>query len=525
MSSTKTVKDLTIEDIQYLFDSVIFLRGEEYFEEGLVASIEAIDSFTINGTVRGNEEYTVSVSLDENGEIICDCSCPCDFNCKHAAALLLKWLSIKGKMSKELKQSISSSKQSLQQLLGSRTKDELIDLLKASIERHPELKSLVQIERKELITKIKRLFSQYWEWNEVKDLISQLEIILDGIQRNKSSWNKELYLEMETCSAIMIKNLENVHDEGDLGIYWEDWFLIFGEVFASTKPSKEQKDVFAKKILGWIKDDDYGNEGSYEKAFVGMCTKQEDLSFIQKISLELYEEEEDRKEFLLEIYEKLGLNDKYLQTAKETGNTLAIVDKFISLNKLEEALEVCKKNKASDISWLTIENRKLEIFKKLGRKEELKKGLASLIKKTGEFSFVPRLKAICSIAEWDKYCKDLITDAQGKKRNSFLSRLYYQENNFKKAYEHSNEMRDEMYLELLAKKLSTNHPELACTLFRKLCFYFIDTGSGWPYKKAGKMLEAIKKIDKNGSSFQRIKNEIIRKHKKKYSLMAIIERV
>ena len=34
---------------------------------------------------------------------------------------------------------------------------------------------------------------------------------------------------METCSAIMIKNLENVHDEGDLGIYWEDWFLIFGE--------------------------------------------------------------------------------------------------------------------------------------------------------------------------------------------------------------------------------------------------------------------------------------------------------
>ena len=42
MSSTKTVKDLTIEDVQDLFDSVIFLRGEEYFEEGLEKQVEKV---------------------------------------------------------------------------------------------------------------------------------------------------------------------------------------------------------------------------------------------------------------------------------------------------------------------------------------------------------------------------------------------------------------------------------------------------------------------------------------------------
>ena len=78
---------------------------------------------------------------------------------------------------------------------------------------------------------------------------------------------------------------------------------------------------------------------------------------------------------------------------------------------------------------------------------------------------------------------------------------------------------------LSTKKLSTPYPLLACEIFKKLCFMWIDSGSGWPYKKAGKMLEAIKKLDKQGKFFNKTKNEIISKHKKKYSLMGIIENV
>ena len=70
MSGMKTVNDIDIEDIHNVFDSVIFLRGEEYFEEGLVTSIEPINSRTITGTVRGNRMYNVSISIDENGDII-----------------------------------------------------------------------------------------------------------------------------------------------------------------------------------------------------------------------------------------------------------------------------------------------------------------------------------------------------------------------------------------------------------------------------------------------------------------------
>ena len=70
----KTIKDITIEDVQDLFDSVIFLRGEEYFEEDCVKSIEPVNTNTITGVVRGNQNYNVTISIDSEDDIICDCS-------------------------------------------------------------------------------------------------------------------------------------------------------------------------------------------------------------------------------------------------------------------------------------------------------------------------------------------------------------------------------------------------------------------------------------------------------------------
>src|SRR3989344_9381341 len=100
----KSVKDITIGGVQELFGGGIYLRGEEYFEEGCVTAIETLDSFTLSGIVEGGQNYKVTISMDTKGDISCECSCPCDFNCKHAAALLLKWLSIKGKRAKGLEE-------------------------------------------------------------------------------------------------------------------------------------------------------------------------------------------------------------------------------------------------------------------------------------------------------------------------------------------------------------------------------------------------------------------------------------
>jgi hemoglobin-like flavoprotein len=348
MMATRTIEDLTIDDVHELFDSVIFLRGEEYYDEGCVSLIEPLDSQTIKGIVQGTQKYDVSISIDAKGEIACGCSCPCDFNCKHAAAALLKWLSIKKRYKNKLQQGKSSSKESLVQLLEKKSKEELIELTKTMIEKHPEFTSLVKIERKEIVSTIKRLFSQYWEWDEVQDLIDQLEAILEGIRRNKQAWNKILFDEMSMCSAMIIKNVENVHDEGDLGIFLDDWFEIYGEIFSTTKSTINEKKEFIRTILKWMEKDDYGYDSSYEKALVGMCTTKEDIALI-KTCLEATEsrypkDKEYCQEFYLELYDKIGMDEKYLEVAEQSGLTPVLIDKLIALNRLDEALKICNGN-------------------------------------------------------------------------------------------------------------------------------------------------------------------------------------
>ncbi len=352
--------------------------------------------------------------------------------------------------------------------------------------------------------------------------------MLEGIKRNKNSWDRELLNEMEICSKIMIDGQENVHDEGDLGLFLEDWFLLYGEIFSSLKPPKREKQEFLQRIMELIQEDQYSLDSSFEKAFLGMCSSKEDIELIK----EYYKHSEDDKsedseyhtDFYLELYNKLGMDEEYLSIAKSEGFSSNLIDKLISMGRLEEALAECNKYKTKDSFW-NVESKKMEILKKLGRNEEFKKLLLGMIKKEGDINDALRLKKESTKEEWKFYLKQIISDAKKKGRDSFLSKVYYNENDFKSAYEHSKGIRDLNYLELLAKKLSTAYPLLACEIFKKLCFMWIDSGSGWPYKKAGKMLEAIKKLDKKGDFFNKTRAEIIKGHKKKYSLMEIIEYV
>ncbi len=520
-----TMMDIDAEDIAGLFDSVIYLRGEEYFEQGRVMSIELIDSGTITGIVSGSHDYAVTVSIDDDGDIICDCSCPCDFDCKHAAALLQEWLSVKGSYDKKLIDAKTPAKQSIKEILNKKNKEELVELLGIIISKHPELKSLVSIERKEIISKIRVLFSNFWEWNEVDDLISQLNTILEGIKRNKDSWDINLLNDMESASNIIIENIENVHDEGDLGIFLEDWFETFGEVFSKTKPNIKEKKEFMQKIHDWMDEDEYGLDNSYEKALLGMCKTEEDIRLIKEFMNQKESEyDDDYTDFYLELYDKIGMDEKYVELAEQSGSTRALIDKLVSLNRLDEALETCEKSNKKEFSE-QVENRKIDILKKLGKEKELKEAILDMLKRTGNFSYFVKLKQETPKKEWAKYFKESASDAESKKRFALLSRIYYHEGNFKKAYEYSDTTTDLNYLELLAKKLSIEYPELACRIFRKMCFEWICDGSGWPYKKAGNMLKAIKKLDVSGEFFKETKAEIIRKYKQKWSLMKIIEKV
>ena len=198
----------------------------------------------------------------------------------------------------------------LTRILGRKSRKELIGLMVRFIEKHPDLEQLVAMKKGELVSKIRGLFSMFWDWKEVRQLMSELDTILEGVRSHKKLWSRDLLNEMEACANIMIKKADNVFGEDELAIFLEDWFETFGEVFVKTKPTINEKREFVLKICELIKKDDYGFHESFEKALISMCCSKKDAELIKEIVKPLESSYATAKEHYEDLYEELDEKSK-----------------------------------------------------------------------------------------------------------------------------------------------------------------------------------------------------------------------
>ena len=196
----------------------------------------------------------------------------------------------------------------INQILKKKEKKELITIIENFVGKYPELESLIKVEKSKVTVKIRKLFSHFWEWNQVNDLIFQLDLILEGIKKDKSSWDKNLLNELEISANIMINGMDNVHGEDEIAIFLEEWFEVIGGVFIRTKPSINEKKEFINKIYQLINKDDYGLSDSFEKALFIICKTKTDLELIKDILKPLESRYQKSKEHYEQLYEGLEEN-------------------------------------------------------------------------------------------------------------------------------------------------------------------------------------------------------------------------
>lgn len=95
-------KKLLRSDIRYECEDTAYERGKEYFEKGMVLDLvvksEGALFVQLNATVKGNaiNPYKQNIRIVwrpdySSAEIDGDCSCPVGYNCKHVAAVCLKY--------------------------------------------------------------------------------------------------------------------------------------------------------------------------------------------------------------------------------------------------------------------------------------------------------------------------------------------------------------------------------------------------------------------------------------------------
>ena len=125
---------LTEKDVENYIPDPYFQRGRNYYHSGAIFDTVRRGS-RIEGYCEGSasEPYHVLVTLDEDGIAGDDCTCPMDGDCKHVVALLLAWVH---------KPDEFSEREPTEDALAGKTKDELIALAQAMLQRAPELEQI-----------------------------------------------------------------------------------------------------------------------------------------------------------------------------------------------------------------------------------------------------------------------------------------------------------------------------------------------------------------------------------------------
>lgn len=78
-----------VSDLEDWAGKKIFQRGEEYFRKKRVANLAVTGEGRLLGDVKGTRQYIAALYLDEDGDLVGDCTCPYDDICKHIVALAL----------------------------------------------------------------------------------------------------------------------------------------------------------------------------------------------------------------------------------------------------------------------------------------------------------------------------------------------------------------------------------------------------------------------------------------------------
>ncbi len=128
------------------FDDRIIERGERYYHEGRVVDLQELFSGEYQATVRGSEDYTVSVTLGPNSQYAFDCDCPywnAPF-CKHVVAVLLA-LQARSIQTEPAPEKASQPKEApMDALLSGLSKEKLVSLLLEITSAFPPSQSWLQ---------------------------------------------------------------------------------------------------------------------------------------------------------------------------------------------------------------------------------------------------------------------------------------------------------------------------------------------------------------------------------------------
>ena len=352
-----TLSELTESKVKENFGDRTFSRGLDYYNNDHVLRTVKVGN-TLYAEVMGSafKPYKVSTSIEEP-ETHTDCTCPVGNMCKHGAALILKWLH---------EPSSFVDFDEILQSLEKMTKNELIEIIKSTIQQNPFLINKFSINEGDeheinieaISNKIRWIVCGELDYYNIWEAIRSLEEIKNTAEnlKEKGSYKSAAEVYLALVEGGVSAYGEGADDsDGGLGEFVISCVEGFNECLENIDDISF-KNKHLSKILDVVEEDGYGLEAqsmlfgivskdnihTIESYFLGKLDhkRQKSNSFSYNFNKQEY------LEILCDLYGHIGLPEERLRIARyelvnkedyaRVGNVL------VNDNRLEDALDVIK---------------------------------------------------------------------------------------------------------------------------------------------------------------------------------------
>ncbi len=250
-----------LEELDDEFSFQIKERGIDYYKSGnVILCLKDNNKYFAKVKGSNNEPYKVNIEITED-DILCDCSCPCDFPCKHEYAVLIA-ISNQEYTNIKLKPEVKEKKENLQNILKDIPAEDLKEYLLSS-----KGMNYVCFEMNSFEEYFKKYYpSQSYEYyynNLYNALVldNEYEKVIDSYINKIRQYISNL--EYEEGFKILKSIIEAYNDSNKLNFdsYIINQFPTLGMLFRiiNRKCNKHLKDYINSYILELKKNNYYNN--------------------------------------------------------------------------------------------------------------------------------------------------------------------------------------------------------------------------------------------------------------------------
>ena len=361
---------LTHTDIQRWVGSSSFQKGMSYFSHGAIYETR-LQGQTLKAHCRGSQaaSYSLQVTFGSAGIESANCSCPVGAGgrCKHVAALLLTWVDAPASF-KEI--------EDLAAILEKRSKEELIGLIQQMIQRTPDLVMLLDMPlpgidagEKPLDAQIIRQQAEHafrsprgdWEmgWGDPYEIVEELQSLFDlaGQYQAQNSIDNAATIYRTVAETVLdYEDAVTQDEEGRLGSVIDDCAEGLGECLESI-PDEVKRESILKvlfDIYAWdLKAGGIGIGESVPDILLEKATSQERQVISDWIETALPGVGDWARQamggLLLELQGDTMDDESFLQTCRQTGRLKDLVDRLLTLTRINEAVGEARQAKDYDL--------------------------------------------------------------------------------------------------------------------------------------------------------------------------------